>query len=311
MKCSDVDSIIDEHRGRCLAPAESAAVQAHLERCVRCSSAWLTNELLVSERWPVVPGSFDAMVRAVGIRAADETGRRASAWPVWAGLVAVVLMAALLLSALRPADVPWPAERAPALVEGRDYRVLLPRTSTVPAADDVVEVLQFFAYDCRPCFALEQQMADWSARRRDGIALIRAPVQWNARAERLALAYYAAEALGRGADLHSALFAEVQVNGNLLDTDDAIAAVFARFDVDRPTFDQVFGSRAVTNEAEQSVALAAAYGIVAVPSIVVGGAFVTTGSMAGSADRLIEIVDRLVECVAETQRTARPTVLHC
>jgi thiol:disulfide interchange protein DsbA len=141
---------------------------------------------------------------------------------------------------------------------------------------------------------------------------MRIPVQLNARGRLHAQAFFAAEALGKADDMRLALYEEIHGNSNRLDTDDALASLFARFGVDRETFDGVFASPAVEARAIRTRDLVAAYRITGVPTVIVGGEYLTTGAMTGSPERLVAVVDELVECVADERReAAAQPARHC
>jgi thiol:disulfide interchange protein DsbA len=319
MKCSDIDAIIDDHRVRALSGAERSALDAHLEQCRRCSCAWLTNEALLGERVAAASADlFAVTARRVRARAATEVERRARPWPSVAGLAALFLIAGVFV--LFPRSSPE-TDRRPGvnvavdnadatLVEGRDYRRLAGRA---PNGTDgtPIEVVELFAYDCRHCYAFETRFAEWLDARRDEVALVRLPVQWSAGAERQARAFYTAETLGKADDLHLAFFEEIHARNGALDSDAALASLFARFGVDRIVFEETIASPAVAARAGEARALARAYDVARVPTIVVGGTLVTDAEMVGT-ERLVEVVERLVHCVEDARRAAEaPLSRYC
>lgn len=318
MRCSDVDAIIDDHRIRTLGAAERSAVDAHLEGCRRCAGAWLTNEALLGERIAAAPaGLLAATLSRVRARAATEPARRTPSWPAAAGLAAIfVVVAMFALLALRPPEIDAPATAsarpsAGGLVEGRDYRRLAGRPQTA-SSDAPVEVVELFTYDCRRCYAFEPRLAAWFDAHADEIALLRIPVQWTPGAERHARAFYAAAALGSIDDMQRAFFDEIHARGNRLDSDEALAALFARFGIERAAFEQTYTSAAVEARTARARALADGFGITSIPAVVVGGELVTDGAMVPAPDRLVEVVEQLVKCVEEQRRTAAaPAERHC
>jgi thiol:disulfide interchange protein DsbA len=317
MRCSDIDAIIDDHRVSALTAAKKTEVAAHLEECRRCSGAWLTNEALLGEQLASVPaGTFSSTARRVRARIAEETARTARPWPAAAGIAALLLLVFAFAARQAMELAPTTASDGPAasgepsrvLSEGRDYRVL-PQPAGVPASGPI-EVVHLFAYDCEPCFAVERQLSAWRARPGADIDLVRIPVQWNARGRLHARAFFAADALGKAEDMRLALYEEIHGNGNALDTDEALASLFERFGVDRETFARVFASPGVEARAGRTRDLAAAYRVNGVPTVIVGGEYFTTGAMTGSAERLVKVVDELVECVENERRGAAPSG-HC
>ena len=317
MKCRDIDALIDDHRVRTLSATQRTEVAAHLEECRRCSGAWLTNEALLGEPIASVPaGAFAATARRVRARIAAEPARTAPSWQAAAGLAAVLLLllafAARLTVELTTASGATVAgnEPSPALLEGRDYRAL-PALANGPASEPI-EVLHLFAYDCEPCYAFERELMDWRERSGEDITLVRLPVHWNVRGRLHAQAFFAAEALGKADDMRLAFYEAIHADGARLDTVDALASLFARFGVDRGTLDRALSSPAVEERARRTRDLVAAYRITGVPTVIVGGEYVTTGAMTGSAQRLAAVVDSLIECVeAEQRAAATQPARHC
>jgi thiol:disulfide interchange protein DsbA len=183
------------------------------------------------------------------------------------------------------------AQAPPRFVAGRDYDVLaVPLPSTADA--EGVAVTEFFMFLCLPCYAFEPELMRWSAGASDQVALTRVPALFNREAALHARAFYTAEALGRLDTMHMAFYDEVHVRGNRLSSREALAEFFARFDVDGATFDAVFDSGDVDARVQRAVALTRAYGIDAVPALVVAGRYVTSPGMAGPS--ALAVVDQLV-----------------
>ena len=319
MRCSDVDTIIDDHGFRALSAAEKQQLDSHLEECRRCTGAWLTNEALLGERIASPPaGLFAATAQRVREQVAAEPSLRARRRQAVVGIAALFVVVALL--ALLPRTAPklddTPSATAPALepelslVEGRDYRRL--PAQPLSAASGPVELVQLFAYDCGICYSLEQPLAAWLDTHRGEVALVRMPVQWNPRAARLARAFYAADSLGKADEIGVALFEEIHTRGNALDDDNALAAVFARLGVDRAELERALAAPTTEASASRARALEDAFAITTVPSVVVGGELVTDRVLAETPERMIEIVEKLVECVErERQAAAVPVARHC
>jgi TonB family protein len=110
MSCNDVASILDQHRGARLAPAERAQVDLHLSACGDCAAAWHAHTELLALPMPRVP---DTLLERV-LRASPQARRaerRGARLPVVIGsaLLAGAALAAgvTLVSGLRaPASAP-------------------------------------------------------------------------------------------------------------------------------------------------------------------------------------------------------------
>jgi protein dithiol oxidoreductase (disulfide-forming) len=184
------------------------------------------------------------------------------------------------------------AAGAQGLRQGADYRPITPPQPTSSEAGRV-EVAEVFMYSCPGCFAFEPQLEQWKARKPDYVNFIRIPASWNALAKLHAQAYYTAEVLGKLDDMHSAFFTEIHVNRNLLDSERALAAFFAKHGVDQDTFQKTFNSFAVHTRVQRADDLIRRYKVGATPNVVVNGKYLTDGSMAGSYERWFEIIDTL------------------
>ena len=58
------------------------------------------------------------------------------------------------------------------------------------------------------------------------MSFVRVPAVWNPMLQTHARAFYTAEALGKGAEMHEAFFNEIHEKHNLLDTPDKLRAFF-------------------------------------------------------------------------------------
>jgi thiol:disulfide interchange protein DsbA len=316
MRCPDVHAIIDDHRAATLDAADRAALDAHVAGCGRCAAAWLTNEALANERLAAArAGLLEAVTRrALAARGGVRPAHRVPTWPMTLGLAAAGLGAALLVVALfsltpppatappEPISASAPAEPARPLLEGVNYRKRGTRTRALPdLGPREVEVVQLFAYDCAPCYSLEHRRLERHALEDERVVLVPIPVQWNERLERYARAYYTAETLGKAEQMDLALYDAIRAAGDAAVSVDALAAVFARFGVSRLDFDLAFDSAEVRGSAQRAAELAQAYGATAVPTFVIDGELVAAGGDGKSYDELLDVVERLAECVERKQ----------
>lgn len=178
-------------------------------------------------------------------------------------------------------------------VAGTDYMVLTPAQPTSSSAN-VVEVTEVFMLTCPHCFNFEPFIKGWLARKPVGVNFVRIPAQFNKAAELHAAAYYTAEALGVTEQVHLPLFNAFHVKRNPLSSQAALKEIFVDNGVDGDDFDNTFSSFEVDSNTRQARNLSQRYKIQSVPTLVINGKFVTSGSMAKSIDRLNEIVDYLV-----------------
>jgi thiol:disulfide interchange protein DsbA len=297
MNCATIDTILDEHRVAGLSSAERHAVAAHAQGCTRCADGWAANDALMGEVMEEPPVELMArigrLVEARMDRAQPQRHRRALG--IFATAIAVV--AAVLLLA-RPWSVTDPpatvqagsAHEEPVFVAGRDYQVLARPSASVSSGR--VAVIEFFMWPCLHCYALEPELESWGVRSREVVALTYVPVIFNPQSEMLARAFYAAESLGKGGEMHAAFYEEIHKHGNPLSSRESLVPLFARFGVDATAFVAAFDSPAVDRRVREAAMLAREYGIEATPTLVIAGRYSTNPGLAG--DHMLAVADQLV-----------------
>jgi thiol:disulfide interchange protein DsbA len=177
--------------------------------------------------------------------------------------------------------------------EGEHYARISPAQPTSSTGAGQVEVAEFFMYSCIHCYNFEPYVEQWLQAKADYVNFVRVPTVWNAVVRLHAQAFYAAAALGKGDEMHTPFFREMHVNGNYLQTKDAIADFFARFDVGSEEFENAFESFSVNTSLRRSDELARRYRVDSTPTIVINGKYRTNASMAGGYPQLLELIDAL------------------
>jgi protein dithiol oxidoreductase (disulfide-forming) len=177
---------------------------------------------------------------------------------------------------------------------GTHYNRLSP-TQPTSSSPDKVEVAEIFWYGCPHCFAFDPYVKSWESKKPDYASFVRVPAVWNPLVRMHAQAFYTAEALGKGAEMHDAFFREIHDNQNLLDTQAKLQAFFGKFGVDAAAFKSTWESFAVHTKLQRADELSRRYKISSVPMIVVNGKYTSDGGMAGSYDNLFALVDELVQ----------------
>ena len=175
---------------------------------------------------------------------------------------------------------------------GVHYLRLSP-TQPTSSGPDQVEVAEFFAYSCIHCYNFEPHVQQWLTSKPEYINFIRVPVVWNELVRLHGQAFYAAAVLGKSEEVHTPLFREMHVNGNLLETEAALAAFFARFNVDEAAFRTALSSFSVHTNVQRADELTRRYRVDGTPSVVVNGKYVTTASRAGGYEQLMTLIEAL------------------
>jgi len=158
---------------------------------------------------------------------------------------------------------------------------------------DQVEVCEVFWYGCPHCFTFDPYLEDWQQTKADYVNFVRVPAVWNPLLQLHARAFYTAEALGKGAEMHSEFFREIHDRGNMLDSEAKLREFFGRFSVDATAFKTTFDSFAVQAKLQRADELSRRYRIGSVPTLIINGKYTTDGGQAGSYEELLELVDEL------------------
>ena len=314
MNCVTIDSLLDDHKIDSLSAAEKAGFGLHLERCARCADAWLAHQILVAETPSGPrPGLLPAVLRTATLQRSPAQPSRASLWPWAAALAAGAVLAAITLLTLQTAREDGasplaanhltPGEQPGPFTAGVHY-VALPADGAAAAAS-APDVIEFFMYGCFPCYSFEPSVARWSQQLPSNVRFERVPALFNPLARLHAQAFYTAAALGKLDELHGMIFEQIHRNGNLLDSEAELAALFTRFGVDAATFSRTFRSPAVQLQLRRAEELNRAYRVSATPALVIHGSYLTTPALAGSPAALLAIADELLEerpsrCTART-----------
>jgi thiol:disulfide interchange protein DsbA len=175
---------------------------------------------------------------------------------------------------------------------GVHYLRLSP-TQPTSSNPDKVEVCEVFWYGCPHCNELDPMLERWRMQAPDYVNFVRVPAVWNPTLQIHARAFYTAEALGKGAEMHSEFFREIHQRRNQLDTEDKLREFFGRFNVDAMAFKTAFDSFEVQAKLQRADELNRRYRVNSVPMIVVNGKYTTDGPSVGSYEDLLVLVDEL------------------
>jgi thiol:disulfide interchange protein DsbA len=159
-----------------------------------------------------------------------------------------------------------------------------------------IEVLEFFAYTCPHCYAIEPMVEKWAKTLPPNVVLRPIPVAFNAGMADLQRLYFSLEALNR-LDLHPEVFKALHVERQRIYDAKAITDWVVGKGVDRKAFEDVFNSFGIKSKLTRADELAKLYKIEGTPSIAVGGKYVTSPTMTNSYEGTIAEAQKLVEMV--------------
>ncbi|TRZ66812.1 MAG: thiol:disulfide interchange protein DsbA/DsbL [Rhodocyclaceae bacterium] len=157
------------------------------------------------------------------------------------------------------------------------------------------EVLEFFSYTCPHCYHLEGTIEPWARRLPKDVEFRRVPVTFNKAATITAKTFYAAEAMGVREKIHLSLFAALHDQGLPLTQEQPLLDWIAKQGIDRKKFSDTMNSFTVQSQLAQATQLMKGYDIDAVPSVVIGGRYLTSVTHTGSEATLPGVMNELIQ----------------
>jgi protein dithiol oxidoreductase (disulfide-forming) len=189
--------------------------------------------------------------------------------------------------------------------EGTHYKpVLSPQEPVDPAK---VEVTEAFWYGCPHCYHFDPILQGWREKAPKDVLFDRLPATLGRPdGEAHARAFYIAEALGVSEKIHKPLFERINADHQPMNTLDALRAMFAAEAGVKPAdFDQASSSFMVDSRLRRADSLLRAYGVASVPTMIVDGRYMTSASMAGNNEKLLQVLDFLVEKARKDRKLTR------
>jgi len=182
--------------------------------------------------------------------------------------------------------------------EGKDYRKLA-KPAPVEAPAGKVEVVEFFGYYCPHCNPFEPTLNAWAKTAPKDIVLHRVPVNFNAKTVPMQKLYYTLEGMGKLEPLHAQAFRYIHVERKPLQEDEQVFAWAKGQGLDLPKFKEMYNSFGVANQIRKATQLQQAYDVEGVPSMGVAGRYYVDGTMAGSMENVLRIVEQLAAQVGK------------
>ena len=175
--------------------------------------------------------------------------------------------------------------------EGVHYKKV-PQPSS--SSGEKIEVVEFFWYGCPHCYSFEPYIQAWKKTKPENVEFVRVSAIFRPDWEIQARAYYALNNMGVIDDVHEKIFKAIIKDKKRLNTKASITDFVEKNGVDKEKFLEQYNSFAVDGMVRKGKKQQKAYAIQGVPSIVVNGKYLSSGSMSGSYGNLIKIMDDLI-----------------
>jgi len=163
------------------------------------------------------------------------------------------------------------------------------------AEHDKIVIYEFFWYGCHHCFNIEPTIEKIESNLDKDTIMIKLPLALKESWMNHAKAFYSMQQMDIDSNLHAKIFEEIHINGNRLDTKSSLVDFIDAQGFDGSIFSKNFESFGTEIRIKKANKLARKYQITSVPTIVVNGKYLTSGSFVSSYDELYDVVNFLVE----------------
>jgi len=203
-------------------------------------------------------------------------------------------ISALLVAAFAAAAFSLPGQ-AQNYEAGVHYQPL--KKAQPVSTGDKVEVLELFWYGCPHCYDFEPYIQKWQKNMPEAADYVGLPAVFRKSWEFHARSFYTFEALGIMDKAHVDFFDAIHRDRKFGKGDQnpkKLGAWAAQYGVTAEAVEEAYSSFAVDTKVRQAKASLGGYEVTGVPAIIVDGKYRTSGSMAGSLDELLKVIDFLV-----------------
>lgn len=171
-----------------------------------------------------------------------------------------------------------------ALVSGVDYTVI-PTPQPTQVVGKKVEVLEFIAFHCPACNAMEPYVDAWVKKQGDNVNFRRIPYPFTGPNDPEARLFLTLEAMGKGPEYIPRVFRAFHVENKRLVSEPAIMDWAAKSGLDKAKFSAMWNSFGVLTKLRRLPSLGAAYTVNGTPTFVVDGKYVTSPSTVDAANK--------------------------
>lgn len=183
--------------------------------------------------------------------------------------------------------------QATAFQNSTDYLTLgKPAPTEAPAGQ--VEVVEFFWYNCPHCNGFEPMFDAWAKKLPKDVSARRVPIAFRPNFEPQQRLYYVLEGMGKVDELHKKVFTAIHVEKQPLNTVDQIVAWADKQGIPTGKFLEMYNSFSVSTKARKATQLQDAYALDGVPALGIHGRYFTSGTLAKTLERSLQVADYLI-----------------
>jgi len=156
-------------------------------------------------------------------------------------------------------------------------------------------IYEFFWYGCPHCYNLEPTMERIEADLDKDTKIVKLPVALRDSWIPHAKLFYALQQMGKIDEVHNLIFEEIHLEDNRLNTEQQMVDFLGKHGIDTNKFIEKYNSFGTEARIKKASNLAKKYQINSVPTIIVNGKYLTSGSYVSSYDELYSVINLLIE----------------
>lgn len=162
-----------------------------------------------------------------------------------------------------------------------------------------IEVTELFWYGCPHCYALEPQLAAWVKKLPADVYFKRVPGLPRPDWAPMAKAYYTLETLGLLEKLHVPLFEAIHKQRALNPSDElaTIDWITKQSGLDRKKVEETYKSFSINTKLTRAMQVFRASGATGVPTLIIDGRYITSSTMAGGNQEVLNVADYIIQTV--------------
>jgi thiol:disulfide interchange protein DsbA len=171
---------------------------------------------------------------------------------------------------------------------------------TIPTDNkNKIEVIELFWYGCIHCYQIDPMLSDWVKKLPNDVYFKRMPAIPRPDWAPLARAFYAMGTLGVTEKLHTAIFDAVHKEHSLSPADEKaiLQWVILKSGLDRKEVEDAFNSFSMNASLNKAAQVFKASGATGVPTLMIDGKYITSSTMAGGNNEVLQIADFIINNV--------------
>jgi len=181
-------------------------------------------------------------------------------------------------------------------------------TQAIPTDNPAkIEVTELFWYGCPHCYAMDPQLNAWVKKLPPDVYFKRVPGLPRPDWAPMAKAFYAMETLGITEKLHTQLFEAIHKQRALNPSDEkgTIDWITKQSGLDRKKVEEAFNSFSNNTKLMHAAQVFRASGATGVPSLIIDGKYITSSTMAGGNQEVLNVADYVINNVRK-DKAAKP-----